>query len=153
MRWYDPCTEEESSSIGFELFPDRCLMRLRYRLVGDDKSMDLDVPLSISDLPWGGIRWWFTCGMNGDERYCGRRVSKLFLPPEGRRFACRRCHGLTYKSCQESHKYDACDRRLARDIGVTVQEVRRMWKVDGPKEELDRRNKQRRRRRKARNWA
>ena len=39
--------------------------------------------------------------MNG---HCNRRVAKLYLPPGGRYFGCRLCHGLTYKSAQEHDK-------------------------------------------------
>jgi hypothetical protein len=28
-------------------------------------------------------------------------VGKLYLPPGARYFGCRRCHELTYRSCQE----------------------------------------------------
>jgi hypothetical protein len=57
---------------------------------------------------------------------CGRRAGKLYLPPGGRYFGCRLCHGLTYTSCQESHKYDAAFRRLARDTGFDFATVKRV---------------------------
>ncbi len=49
---------------------------------------------------FGGLRRWFACPC------CGRRAAKIYLPPGRRFFACRTCHGLTYRSCQESHKVD-----------------------------------------------
>ena len=51
-------------------------------------------------------------------RACGKRVGSLYL--EGKHFGCRHCYNLTYRSSQESHKYD----RLFRNIGFTIQEAR-----------------------------
>ncbi len=53
---------------------------------------------------FGGLRRWFACPR------CARRVGKLYLPPGRRFFACRACHGLTYRSCQESHTVDSLPR-------------------------------------------
>lgn len=153
VSWSDPYTGKEFASIGFELDSARGWMCLRYRLAREDESIDFEVPLTTTELPWGGVRWWFICTLRRNGVDCGRRVSKLLLPPQGRLFGCRHCHDLTYKSCQESHRYDSCDRRQARDIGVPIQEIRRMWRVDDGREERNRRNEQRRRRRKARKWA
>lgn len=55
---------------------------------------------------WGGRRWWFICTCTKDGIYCGRRVARLYLPPNGKYFGCRYCYELTYQSCRESHKYD-----------------------------------------------
>ena len=54
---------------------------------------------------FGGERWWFACPRMVDGEECGRRVGKLYRPPEGRYFACRHCLHLTYESCQKSHRY------------------------------------------------
>jgi len=40
-------------------------------------------------------------------------VAKLYLPPQGRKFGCRTCHGITYESSQESHAYDGLAARCA----------------------------------------
>lgn len=42
---------------------------------------------------YGGHRPWLIC------MHCGRRVAVLYLRIK---FACRHCHDLTYRSCQES---------------------------------------------------
>ncbi len=55
---------------------------------------------------YGGVRYWFLCPAVKDGVYCGNRVTKLFLPPGSKVFGCRACYDLTYRSCQESHKYD-----------------------------------------------
>lgn len=54
----------------------------------------------------GGSRWWGTCPR------CGRRVGKLYKPA-GASFACRKCHGLTYRTCQQ-HK---CGPGVASSVG------------------------------------
>src|SRR5436309_2544304 len=50
-------------------------------------------------------------------------ADELYLPPQGRYFGCRRCHDLTYTSCQESHKCDRPRRMLARDTGYDPVDV------------------------------
>lgn len=57
---------------------------------------------------YGGLRWWFLCPA------CGNRVRRVLLPPSGSCFRCRRCHRLTYRSCQESHTAFGELRRLLR---------------------------------------
>ena len=37
-----------------------------------------------------GKRAYFNCG-------CGHRSAKLYLPPNGTQFSCRRCHNLKYR--------------------------------------------------------
>jgi hypothetical protein len=50
-------------------------------------------------------------------------VAKLYLPR--RYFGCRHCHGLTYTSCQESHKFDSLNRLMAQNLGWSEADVRR----------------------------
>jgi hypothetical protein len=57
---------------------------------------------------YGGLRWWFLCPA------CDNRVRRVLLPPSGSCFRCRRCHRLTYRSCQESHTAFGEFRRLLR---------------------------------------
>ena len=74
---------------------------------------DYEIPLTSTETrPFGGRQHWFLCpaqvrrGLpreDGSPNICGRRVGKLYLPPGESQFACRRCHDLTYRSCQESH--------------------------------------------------
>lgn len=54
----------------------------------------LSIPVTTVRPNFGGERLYFTCP-SGD---CGKRVSKLYLPPNSSRFACRSCHNLGYKS-------------------------------------------------------
>ena len=55
---------------------------------------------------YGGVRYWFLCPAVKDGVLCENRVGVLYLPPGGKIFGCRHCWGLTYESCQKSHKYD-----------------------------------------------
>ncbi len=96
------------------------LMILRYKWQG--KDIETRIPLMSWPMPWGGPRWGFRCPT------CGRPCRKLYLPPGGNRFACRICHGLTYTSCQESHKYDA----MFRHLGITEKEARKIFAPDRP---------------------
>jgi hypothetical protein len=66
---------------------------------GNPVDYDYPVRLTTSALPWGGVRYWFTCPAVG----CGRRVGCLYLPSGGKYFACRHCYHLAYESSQESH--------------------------------------------------
>ena len=68
------------------------------------------IPLTPTVPYFGGLRWWFRCPL------CGRRVRKLYMPDDDRRFACRCCFQLTYDSCQDSHRWD----RLFLDIAKEV---------------------------------
>jgi hypothetical protein len=84
------------------------------------------VHLTTTRLRFGGLRWWFVCPLTVNGIPCTRRVAKLCLPPGGRYFGCRHCHGLTYTSCQESRKYDRAFRFLARDTGYDFATVKRL---------------------------
>jgi len=68
---------------------------------------------------FGGIRWWFSCP--GPE--CGQRRASLYYSPGDNRFLCRDCLGLTYRSCQESHRDDPLLVGIAASMGVTFNDV------------------------------
>lgn len=51
---------------------------------------------------------------------CGRRVRALYQPDDAAEPACRLCHGLTYQSSQESHRWDAPAREAAARLGMQV---------------------------------
>jgi hypothetical protein len=70
------------------------VLRLCYQM--GQRSVDQLVEFSVTRPFFGGLRLWFACPA------CGRGARKLFLPPGGTEFGCRRCHGLTYMSSQES---------------------------------------------------
>lgn len=61
----------------------------------------------------GGLRWWVWCPG------CLTRRRILYYPAGGPRFACRLCHGLTYRSSQEAHRFDrGIYAAVARDFGI-----------------------------------
>jgi hypothetical protein len=57
------------------------------------------ISLTTTIPKFGGQRWWFRCPLTD------RRVSRLYLPPNGLTFRSRMAHKLTYKSCQESGRH------------------------------------------------
>jgi hypothetical protein len=107
-----------------------CGVRLYYSWVWTatkaQESADYHVRLTTTRPRFGGVRWWFVCPLIVEGRPCGRRVGKLYLPPQARFFGCRHCHQLTYTSCQESHKYDTLCRVLAGNMGSDFDAVKQM---------------------------
>jgi len=89
-------------------------------LIRRDERIPLtqDIPLVTMELHSGGKRYWFTCPN------CGRRVGKLHLPHGAERFLCRNCYDLTYKSCQECHKFD----RLLAGMGIHPSVGKRLFR-------------------------
>ncbi|MHB1157676.1 MAG: hypothetical protein ACYC26_12685 [Phycisphaerales bacterium] len=155
IRWSNSHTGEQTSSVGYAIDIPQRRLHLQYRRVRDNEDMDYNIPLTTSALPWGGVRWWFVCPLSCNGRYCGGRVSKLYLPPGRRFYGCRRCYDLTYESCRESHRYDRLFAFGGRDLGMSLSDAQAIveegrWHHNF--ERMTKRNEQRRRRRKARNW-
>jgi len=90
-------------------------------------SEDVGVPIQLQTTPtnFGGRRWWFTCPLAVRGVACNRRVGKIYLPSGGRYFGCRKCHSLTYRSCQEAHQTERLFGRLG--IPYDCEEVRQMF--------------------------
>ena len=110
--WHDAETEEVRARIGYEVQTTAVSgwVRLMYTFSsvsgGEEKKSELDYRTQLVTTPchFGGMRWWFRCGLMVNARPCGRRVAKLYLPPRAKCFGCRHCHNLTYRSAQESDK-------------------------------------------------
>jgi hypothetical protein len=106
-KWCNAATGEETSSIGYEVntadmgFP---WIRLYYTFTRTQEQMDYTIRFQTTRPSFSGLRWWFTCPLLRLRKSCNHRVSKLYLPPGGRYYGCRRCYDLTYQSCQESDK-------------------------------------------------
>lgn len=111
--------ERESVSIGYELQEDngRYTVILKYDAKGLG-SVKESVKMESTRLASGGLRWWFRCPG------CGKRVGILYC--RYALFRCRGCHELTYRSCQESHKYDGIYRSLATQTGYPFDEIKEM---------------------------
>lgn len=75
---------------------------------------DVRIPIRLQFTPtnFDGERCWFTCPLIVDGVACNRRAGKLYLPPGARYFGCRKCHRLTYRSCQEAHRTERLFGRL-----------------------------------------
>lgn len=67
------------------------------------RSPGQTVRLAVTRPHFGGERCWFLCE-------CGKRVGRLYLPPEQSIFRCRHCHDLTYRSAQEHNTRAEKDR-------------------------------------------
>jgi len=156
IQWSKAYSGKETSSISYEVNVPQWWLRLRYRLVRNDRSFDYKIPLTATVLPWGGVRWWFVCALTCGGQYCGRRVGKLYLPPGGRYYGCRHCYNLTYKSCNESRRFDHLYNLVGVEMGLRGCEVKALLEEKRWHHDFERRrtrNEQRRRRRKAQNWA
>ena len=81
----------------------RLVLTLHYFLV-DGQEVRLPIQLQTTAMQFGGSRYWFTCPLSLDGVDCNRRVGKLYLPPGATYFGCRKCHELTYQSCQLAHQ-------------------------------------------------
>lgn len=102
--------ERKTGSIGFGFVGQEGGYSIILDYVIDDKEKVKErIPLDTTRLVSGGLRWWFRC------LGCGKRVGKLYC--RAGRFRCRDCQNLTYRSSQESHKFDSLYRSLAADMG------------------------------------
>jgi len=97
-------------SIGIEVIttgdPDYAgSVQLKYKLThsstGDSEILDYIVGLEATSCRFGGIRYWFVCPLMRGADACDERVGKLYLPPNGKYFGCRKCYNLTYRSQKE----------------------------------------------------
>jgi hypothetical protein len=107
------------------------LLRFSYAVGGRwgfEQRVEEVVRLQTTQPNFGGVRWWFSCPRMVKGKECGRRVGKLYRPPGGRRFACRRCLDLTYESCQKSHRYDGLFAMVAGEAsGETYEAVKQAF--------------------------
>ena len=95
--------DESTCSISF-IVTQRISMRIVLLSYRWNNAEDIVIPVYVQTTlaNLGGARDWFTCPLVVNGVACGRRVGKLYLPPGGARyFGCRKCHGLTYRSCQD----------------------------------------------------
>jgi hypothetical protein len=81
------------------------VIRLEYE--ASSREVDLTVGILTTPCNFGGLRFWFACPGKSFMHGCGCKTSRLYLPPGSSRFACRRCHNLTYYTAQRhSSKVD-----------------------------------------------
>ncbi len=92
--WSCPETGAQKAAIGFRVAQGA--VHLDFQCAGQPVNQRVNLMSTACHL--GGARSWFACPC------CGRRVAVLFL--RWRRFACRRCNQVAYRSQSE----DACGR-------------------------------------------
>jgi hypothetical protein len=90
-----PVTAEADVEV-FEDSDGEVRLGLTYRQPAEMTPGQEEITLAYDFPPFGGRRWWFLCPG------CGRRRMQLYL--RNRALACRVCHRLTYRSCQETHR-------------------------------------------------
>lgn len=108
-HWVSTFTKKKRASISYEIntYDVAGWLRLYYTTTdfwGEKTDLDYRVQLQTSPCNFGGVRWWFVCPLSLGGQVCGRKVAKLFKPPNSNYFGCRECHDLTYQSSQESSK-------------------------------------------------
>lgn len=93
---------EDRSSVAYVLTVGRSagVLRLAYGVGLPRVHLDYSVRLVTTPCHLGGVRWWLICPLVRDTVACGRRVRKLYR--RGSYFGCRSCHGLAYRSSQQS---------------------------------------------------
>lgn len=83
----------------------------------DEKHSDVKVNLCWYSPGFGGRRYLFVCP------HCGRKMRTLQI--SSGEIACRLCHRLTYKSCNEGRSFDSLYKRMAIGLNSSWQEVKR----------------------------
>lgn len=128
ISWTKRFTDDEVLSVVFDVDARAAAGRVRLRHTTGHRTAnsEYDIRLTTTWMPRGGVRWWFICPLIVDDCPCGRRMAKLYLPPGGRRFGCRRCYDLTYRSCQESHRYDAATAKFGVPVRLSARQVARL---------------------------
>lgn len=104
LRWTskDNRDRESESWVRYALTvgEDGGTFRFDYQIGEPRVPVQYPVQLVTTPCHLGGVRWWFICPLVVNGKVCGRRMRKLYL--RGRYFGCRHCHGLAYRSSQES---------------------------------------------------
>jgi hypothetical protein len=95
--------QQPESSIGFEVIEGGQAVRLHYHNIHSKQAIAERIPVVTAQLRYGLRLFWACPG-------CSRRVGILYHQGNGflsrypGSFRCRSCHGLTYRSSQESDK-------------------------------------------------
>lgn len=74
-----------------------------FRVKSWGRCVKTSIRLQTSRAQFGGER--FTCPFVSEATPCNKRVDMLYLPPGAKIFGCRKCHGLTYQSCQDAPRF------------------------------------------------
>jgi hypothetical protein len=100
----------ERDELALMIDPDQAKQYLGMRILGR-----YAIPITSTRPHFGGMRFWFRCPVMRDGIPCGRRVGRLYLPPDTKIFGCRGRLNLTYRSTQT---HDPRTYKLAQDLGA-----------------------------------
>jgi hypothetical protein len=121
LIWTNTITGKRHASISYTVNYGEGSIKLHYTntVCGEEHSVNDLIWLRLQRTNFEGLRFLFQCPR------CFRRVAKLYLPSGGVYFRCRRCYNLTYRSSNESRKFDILYGAIARKLHVTIPEVRK----------------------------
>lgn len=123
MTWTRGEEKEVVASISYRRVevedPARRVFRFIYTVGKGEAAREADYVIQLVSVTphFGGVRWFFLCPLVYHGAPCLHRGDKLYLPPGGLYFGCRKCYDLTYTTSQESHKFDGLFKALAADMG------------------------------------
>lgn len=108
INWYRVYGEERTPNgvVGYTLkYLAGLPVKITLDYVMTEDNIKRNYPIRLVSMPcnYGGKRWFFTCPIQSNGKYCGRRVAKLYL--YSTYFCCRHCLNLTYSVNNESKKY------------------------------------------------
>jgi hypothetical protein len=103
LHWTNSRSDDKYSVGYLVTCGDVPTITLHYRW-RESEDVRIAVRLQTTPTQFGGERWWFTCPLITGDMACNRRIGKLYLPPSAKYFGCRKCHALSYRSCQEAHQ-------------------------------------------------
>ena len=87
--------------------PDDMYIRFSYiqtdRDTDEKKNFNYRNQIVTTPCNYGGVRYWFICGLTVNGKYCGKRVRTLYK--NGDYFGCRHCYNLSYDSRNESRHF------------------------------------------------
>jgi hypothetical protein len=94
---------QQTASIGYTVTWNGLRLRYHYTPYGGiPQDVDEVIPITTTDMHFGGCRHWFQC------LSCGRRCRTIYGEA---RFRCRICRGAKYESQYESEPLRICSRR------------------------------------------
>ena len=120
--WSNVATGKQTASISYEIRWLGATPYLKPSYKTGDNSYTYQIFLTDTTPNYGGRRWWFICPLSRNEKPCGRRVGKLYLPNGSVYFGCRHCHNLTYQSTREE---------LADKVDSRLYKIRRRMRAEG----------------------
>jgi hypothetical protein len=88
------------------------------------------IPIMATKCNFGNERFWFCCSKVTNGIPCGRRVGVLYVPSEGKVFACRLCLNLTYSSVQQH------DARIDRLLKLPLEQFQQVFFSGNATEQL-----------------